>query len=250
MAIKGKSKTRSRRAVTPGPRPVYVPVKKPLYARREIQVAVVVLLVIAAAGGIWYGVAHSRTQARAREQQRLMRTVASAYQVEVNQALSGVGQPTPPVGFSAMPGLKPDIQGLRKGSVDPSKATADAGSFAQTASKAADAFDKIDATSLVSGKGITDQVFVLNLLNSRTRMEEALKLYGNAARLLGDAATATGGTRTELLQRASSVTDVASGLFAEGYNDYLNAQDAAGILQPTLPSSGSPVGGSPLGGGS
>ena len=35
MAIKGKSKGRSAKSVTPGPKPVYQPVKKRLLAKRE-----------------------------------------------------------------------------------------------------------------------------------------------------------------------------------------------------------------------
>jgi hypothetical protein len=40
MAIKGKSKGRSARPVTRGPKPVYTPVKKPLLAKREFWLVV------------------------------------------------------------------------------------------------------------------------------------------------------------------------------------------------------------------
>jgi hypothetical protein len=244
MAIKGKSKPKARRAVTPGPRPAYVPVKKSWYARREVQVGVIIVLLVAAVAGTWFGIARSRTKAREREQLRLMRVAATAYQAQVNQALAGVGQSLPPSGFNVLPGLSGEIQGLRKGSVSARTASRDADTAIKAADASAKALDAINVTSLVSGKGITDQAFVLDVINSRSRMSQAMKLYRTAAQLLGDAAAASGDARTVLLDRASSVLDVARSLFADGYTDYVNAQGTAQIFQPTLPSAGSPLGGS------
>ncbi len=250
MAIKGKSKSRSRRAVTPGPRPAYVPVRKAWYARREVQVGVGILVLVAAVAGIWYGIAHSRTQARQREQDRLMRTAATTYKVQMDQALAGVGQALPPSGFQVLPILSTDLQGLRKGTVSAKAAGKDARTAATAAAAAARAVDAIDASGLVGGKGITDETFVLYVVNSKARIGDALKLLEDVAHLLGDATRVTGPQRTELLDRATSVLGVADSSFSDGYNDYVNAQGIAKIYQPTLPTGGSPIGGSPNGGGS
>ena len=51
MAIKGKSKGRSAKAVTRGPKPVYQPVKKRLIAKREFWLVILSILIGAAAGG-------------------------------------------------------------------------------------------------------------------------------------------------------------------------------------------------------
>ncbi|MFB3739732.1 MAG: hypothetical protein ACE14W_12330 [Candidatus Velamenicoccus archaeovorus] len=244
MAIKGKSKPKARRAVTPGPRPAYVPVKRRWYARREVQVGVAVVLLVAATAGVWYGIDRSRSQAHEREQLRLEKTAATAYQAQVNQALSGVGQTLPPSGFVVAPGLSGAIDGLRKGSVEPAAAAKDAETALTGLKAAVQALDGIDATSLVSGKGIDDQVFVQDVINSRSRMSQAMHLYRTAAQLLADAAAASGEARDALLDRASSVLDVAQELFADGYTDYVNAQGIAQVFQPTLPSAGSPLGGS------
>lgn len=244
MAIKGKSKPKARRAVTPGPRPAYVPVRKKWYARREVQVGVAIVVLVAAVAGTWFGVARSRTKARDRQQQQLMRSAATSYQSQVNQALSGVGQPLPPSGFSVLPSLRSDLEGLQKGSLSANAAQKDATSASAAAAAAAKALDKIDVTGLVSGKGIADDAFVLDMINSRSRMSQALKLYRTAAQLVTDGAQASGDARAKLLDRASSILDVAGGLFADGFTDYVNAQGTAKIFQPILPTGGSPIGGS------
>src|SRR5438477_10909758 len=100
MAIKGKTKARSRRSVTPGPKPVYVVPKKRLIARRGFQIGVLVVLVIAAGAGITYGLIHERQQQEARAISQRLTDAIGTFKQEVTSALSTtVGQQNQTTGF-------------------------------------------------------------------------------------------------------------------------------------------------------
>src|SRR5581483_7658734 len=224
MAIKGKSRSRARRAVTPGPRPAFVPVKRPLLARRGFQVTALVVILAVAAAAIVYGLAKERTKQRTEALQRSMRVATTKYQVIVDGALANAGQPLPPSGFNAFPSLTTDIDGLRKGTVSAKTAAKDA--------KQATANAKVSPAAIFGGKGF-DLAFVNYAINSQTKLANALKLYEQVGSLLQMAVEAGGVQRTTLLDRASAVLDVASTLFNDGYNDYVNLKNTAGIFTPT-----------------
>jgi hypothetical protein len=245
MAIKRKSRSRPRGGVTKGPRPVYAPVKRPLRARRSFQITAILLVALVAAGGIWYGVAKERASERAKERRDALaareRIVVTRYQGAVDPALSKVGNKLAPSGFSVLPKLATDLEGLRKGNVSVKTAGQDAVTAAQSAGSAVGDLSKIKPANMFGSKGL-GAVVVRDGLNSHSKMLNALKLYETAAQLVRMATEATGSQRSELLDRASSVLDVASTVFQSGYNDYLNVQYSAGIFVPT------PVGGGTTGG--
>lgn len=233
MAIKGRSKPRSRKVVTPGPRPAYVPVKKPLLARRGVQIAILAVVAVGAAAGIWYGIAKERTEDRARQFQQRKRTAAVTFQGRVEAAVGGVGQPTPPTGFTAFPALAAVVEGLATGDVKPERAAEDAKSFQTTARGAWQALDEIDLTEMVAGKGF-DLSLVNYFFNAREKMVDALKLYERAAIMVQAAADATETERAGLLDSAGGIMDVAASLFNSGYSDYVQVQFEGGILQPSF----------------
>ncbi len=239
MAIKGKSKPRARRSVTPGPRPVYVPVKRPLVQRRGFQIGVLAVVVLVAAGAIVYGFVREREQNHQREQKRLMRVAASSFSVQAQGALSGLGQPIPPGGaFSLLPDLKTDIKDLRSGSLAPAQAAKAAKGFSQQARAGADALGKLDPAKIVGGKGIEDAAFVRDLINARVKMESGLRMQAQAADLLALAAEAGGGEVKALLDASENARSVGETVFSSGYTDWVNAQYTAGIFQPIMPSNG------------
>ncbi len=237
MAIKGRSKPRSRKVVTPGPRPAYVPVKKPLVARRGVQIGILAVVVVGAAAGIWYGVAkersEERSEQRARQLQQRERTAAVTFQGKVEAAIGGVGLPAPPTGFTAFPALAADVERLSNGDVKP-EAAAEAAKGVRTKARGAwQALNEIDLTEMVAGKG-----FGLSLVNyffnAREKMVDALKLYERAAIMVQAAADATKTERAGLLDSAGGIMDVAASLFNSGYSDYVQVQFEGGILQPSF----------------
>ncbi len=239
MAIKGKSKPRSRKSVTPGPRPSYTPVKKPLLARPGFWFTILTVVVIASVVGIWFGLARERTNQRNQELQQRERTAAVSLQGKVLGALAGVGQAAPPANFTAFPTLTTDLDGLGKGTVTPKTAAADAAAAKKNAASAQTALDAIDPIALTANKGF-DVGFVNYFFNAKEKMLDAMKLYGNVAILLDRAAAASGKGRAALLARATSIQAVASDLMNNGYSDYVQVLDQGGIFQPTFP--GAPAG--------
>jgi len=233
MAIKGRSKPRSRKVVTPGPRPAYVPVKKPLLARRGVQIAILAVVAAGAAAGIWYGIAKERTEDRARQLEQRKRTAAVTFQGKVEAAIVGVGQPAPPSGFSAFPALAADLDGLAAGDVKPEAAAEAAKGVRTTARGAWQALDEIDLTEMVAGKGF-DLSLVNYFFNAREKMADALKLYERVAVMVEQAANASGAERADVLDSAKGITDVAASLFNSGYSDYVQVQFEGGILQPSF----------------
>ena len=88
MAIKGKTKSKTPKAVTRGPKPGYVPVKRPLLARRGFWVAIAGFLGVLVLAGLWYGFAKEQSQTRERE---LNEARASAIQVYGRQVEPIIG---------------------------------------------------------------------------------------------------------------------------------------------------------------
>ena len=235
MAIKGKSKPRSRRVVTPGPRPSYTPVKKPLLARRGFRIGVLVVVVAASIGGIWYGLARERTQDRERALAERERTAAITFRGKVQGAIASAGQPAPPNGFTAFPTLTADVDALEKGTVKPNRVRTDAKAARTAARGAWQAMGKIDVPSITARKGF-DAAFVNYFFNAREKMQDGLKLYEQAALLVERAAVATRDERTELLDSAGGILEVAAELMNGGYSDFIQVQIEADIYQPSFPS--------------
>ncbi len=238
MAIKGKSKPKGgAKTVTRGPKPAYVPVRKPLLQRRSLWLSLLVVVIVASIAGIWYGIAKQRTADREEELAAARRDAATEYQRQVERVLAAVGQPLPPSGFQVFPEFSGQVSAFVDGTVEASELESSASSIARAARRAGADLEGIDAVGIVAGKGF-DETFVLYVLNSQSRMGRALELYGQAARVARTAAAADGQTATELAERATELADLAAAEFAEGYQDYTEARFRAGIYQPTptLPS--------------
>jgi hypothetical protein len=233
MAIKGKSRPKSGgKPVTRGPRPTYVPVKKPLLARRGLWIGVVSVLVIASIVGIWYGIARQRSKDREAALAQRLRVAATKYQGLVDPVLAPIGQSQAPSGFIAFSEFSDALKAFADGSGDAASLTSTASTASDQAKKAAASLDKVDAVAIVSGKGF-DENFVLYVVNSKARMVEGLDLYRQAALLAQDAANASGQEADELTARAKDVLGTADKVFGEGYQDYTEARFKAGTFQPT-----------------
>src|SRR3989304_4033571 len=104
MAIKGKSKPKGgARPVTRGPRPAYVPVRKPFVQRRSFWYSILAVVLLASAIGIWYGLAKQRESDREDELAASLRKAATEYQQRVDPILAAVGAPAPPSGVATLP---------------------------------------------------------------------------------------------------------------------------------------------------
>lgn len=236
MAIKGKSKSRGTKAVARGPKPSYVPVKTPMLRRRGLWIAIGTLLFAVIAVALAIGFVQQRNRDREEDRVQRMADAVGEYQAQLDPILAVVGQPAPPATFDAYPALASAIGQLEADEVDPAvleSAGTTAESVATSAESAAGLLGEIPATDLVGGRGLSAG-FVRFVLNSQDGLVRAARLYQEAALLVSMAVDAEEGrARDDLVARASGVHDVAEETFASAYADYVQAQAAAGVFDPT-----------------
>src|SRR5687767_13427593 len=117
MAIKGKGRTRPRGPAAPGPRPVYVVPRKPLLARRGVQLGALAVLLLAIGAVLVFGFIRSRSDARlARERQ-----LVTQFGFRIEEPLRSVSQNLPPTGLQVFGAMRTSLSQLKDGSADPSQ---------------------------------------------------------------------------------------------------------------------------------
>jgi hypothetical protein len=244
MAIKGKSKGRTAKAVTRGPRPVYQPVKKPLLAKREFWLVIGTILGVALVVGLVAGFIIERNSTEQDDLEQRMRAAVNTYRGELEPILTTIGQARAPSGFDAFTEFGTAVADLE---AETPQAPVDSKALEQTAADtlvsaktALEALQEIDETALIKGKGFSED-FVVYLINSKGNLVRAMVLYREAAHLLELAAGAEGAQRAELAARTRGILDVANETFARGYADYVEAQTKAGVFTPSAPVPGLPA---------
>jgi hypothetical protein len=247
MAIKGKTKGRSARAVTRGPKPVYQPVKKPLLAKREFWLVILSILGVMVVVGLVAGFIAERNSSAQDELERRMRAAMSSFQGQVEPVLTTIGQAQPPAGYQVFTDLSTAVDDLVSeepdAPTDPRALTQTGTGAATSAETALQALRAIDETELIRGKGFSEE-FVLYVINAKGNLVRAMTLYGEAAKLLELAANAQGAERAELAARTQAILKVATEIFDRGYSDYVEAQSAAGVFVPPAPGLPAPTGAS------
>jgi hypothetical protein len=245
MAIKGKSKGRTAKAVTRGPKPVYQPVKKSLFAKHEFWLVIATILGVALIVGLVAGFIIERNSTEQDELEQRMRATVNTYRGELEPILTTIGQARAPSGFDAFTEFGTAVADLVG---ETPQAPVDSQALEQTAAdtlasvKAAlEALQGIDETALIRGKGFSED-FVVSLIDSKENLLAALILYREAAQLLELAAGTEGAQRAELAVRTRGILDAANETFARGYADYVEAQTKAGVFAPPTPGLPAPTG--------
>jgi len=236
MAIKGKSRSKSTKAVTRGPKPAYVPVKQPFLARRGLWIGVASVLGVLVLVGLGAGFVAQRNSDREEALLEEMASSIGVYGDQLDPILAAVGKPVPPSGFEAFPALTPAVEQLEG---DSAEAPADARAIVVTSSDAVDAatsaidaLQGIDETELIRGKGFSEE-FVVYVINSKGNLLRSMRLFVEAGELTKAAAQAHGADRAILLARARGVLNVAAEVFSRGYADLVEAQTKAGVFEPS-----------------
>ena len=247
MAIKGKSKGRSAKAVTRGPKPVYQPVKKPLLAKREFWLVILSILGVLVIVGLVAGFVAERNASAQDDLERRMRAAMSSFQGQIDPVLTTIGQAQPPAGYQVFTDLSTSVDNLvaedPDAPADPKALTQTATDAATSAETALEALRAIDETELIRGKGFSED-FVLYVINAKGNLVRAMTLYGEAAKLLELAADAQGAERAELAGRTKAILNASTEIFDRGYADYVEAQTKAGVFAPPAPGLPAPTGAS------
>jgi hypothetical protein len=218
MAIKGKRKSK-RRAVTTGPKPVYVPPKKPILARRGFWIAVGAVALAGAAAGLVTGFMIKRSNDRMAAEREIVVKFAS----RVDATLQGVGQSLGPT-FRAFPTLSQSIGGFKNGDVKPGDALSTAKTVADQASTVYDELLRIPTASLVDGHSALD-----DLKDSQYELSDGMQMYEQVAVSLRLAAQASGSDRKRLIAHAEDLLAVASNTFTTGYAKLTKLRSQYGI---------------------
>lgn len=237
MAIKGKNRSRSKtKAVTRGPRPMYVEPKRPLLARRWFQVTAGIVILVLATAGIVYGIARERSQTREREAREAQARALEEYRNRIDPIVAGIGQAGQGT-FAVLPEVVQGIEALRSGEGG-AKVRAQARTGAKAAADAVEALQAIDVTAIVRDLPVE---VVQSVIDAHEGMTDGVRLYRQVAQTVLRAAGAAGAERETLVELAAELDTIARDVFDGGYARYLAAQADAG-LNPFGGGAGFPTG--------
>jgi hypothetical protein len=238
VAIKGKSKSRGARTVARGPKPAYVPVRTPLLRRSGLWIAVGTAAAMALIAALAIGFFEQREDSRDRELVERMETAVNQYAGQIDPILATVGQPAPPAGFDAFPDLSTTLPIIAANDADEAafeQARTVAEDTASSARSAASLIEDIPVTDFIRDRGFSRE-FVVYMIDSQGDLARAMELYRQSALLITIALDADEpDERQELLERADDVLTVAEDTFVRGYADYVEAQAAAEVFEPVVP---------------
>jgi hypothetical protein len=251
MAIKGKSKTRTRKMVAAPPRPQLVTRKKPILLRATtwIVLGCVVLLAVGWGGWIWWE--HKQAANLKSSEQTAIDTLAQ----KVNAQLPA-DQATPQgtTELQVFPSISQTIDQIDKGQVTGDKATASAQAIIDQANKAATGIQKISMAALVKedfNVGLTQELTAPGMTSSvlneaQDQMVKAFQLYASVGELMKTAAAMPKGPeRTAVLKQATSQAAIAADLWSRGYNALVQIQTQLDLIAPSglqPPGTGQPGG--------
>jgi hypothetical protein len=246
VAIKGKTRSRSRRVVAVPPRqPVYVR-KPPLWKRWWLWAIVAGLAVAAIVLGILVSMSsrHER-DFKAREASAVSQFGAL---VEKQFPPSPDTQPAPPTRVLIYPTLAADLDKVAKGSLDGTKKGK---SLTDSANASADAITAIKIFSIIPedadasgvpsthGPGATR----ITLVDAQWLMAQAFRMYARVGALMQQVDQSSGDQQKALLATAKDLTSEADQVFQRGYQKLVNVRSELGVQgQENFPSAGSAQG--------
>jgi hypothetical protein len=231
MAIKGKGKTKER-VVARAPRREPVAVKPPVFARRRVQVAgAFVLGVLTMMFLVWVtnGLREQDRSERARVRQAAVlertRGAVDAWRIVVEGEVNKIGAIQPGLPPMLLPAASAALDGLAAGS-DVKGAAATLSDAQRSLTAAIDTIDEYGLADEIRGLGF-DNTQTNYLLNSKSKMIEALQLYRQAVALGRrslDGADGLGEITLELRDQAAT-------MFARGWGDLDRVKESVGIDQ-------------------
>jgi len=240
MAIKSKGRSRSKQ-VARAPRRDPVEVKPPFFQRRWVQLVGALLVgMFLVMMTIWVtnGLRKNRDEDAAAAANAQRKTALIAWQGALEPAMSTIGTLNGPIPPTIAPNVSSAATNLAKG--QPAGATSTellaSAKQLQKASATIDAFDLVDA---IRGKGF-DLHQTESLLSSKVSIVAGLQGLEQAARLSVLAIAADGATQDQLAASAKALADSSTNLVQDGYNSYLNALSAVGLVGGGQSPGGSP----------
>jgi hypothetical protein len=251
MAIKGKSKTRTRKMVAAPPRPQLVTRKKPILLRATtwIVLGCIVLLTVGWFGWVWWE--HKQASDLKSTEQTAIQTLADKVKLQLPADQS---TPQGTTELTVFPSISQTIDQIDKNQVTTDKATTSAQAIIDQANKAAQGIQQISLQALVKEDfdvGLTQELTAPGMTSSvmneaQNQMVKAFQLYASVGELMKTAAAMPRGPeRTAVLNQAKSQAAIAADLWSRGYNALVQIQTQLDLIAPTgllPPGSGQPGG--------
>jgi hypothetical protein len=239
MAIKGKSKTRTRKMVAAPPRPQLVTRKKPILLRATtwIVLGVIVLVAVGWVGWVWW---EHKQAANLKTQEAT--AIADLAQRVAGQLPTDQTTPQGTTQTEVFPSIGQTIDQIDKNQVTADKAKTSSQAIIDQADKAAAGIQRIAVGSLVQEKftvGLTPELTAPGMTSSivneaQDQMVKAFDLYASVGQLMKTAASMPQGpARTTVLHQASSEAAVAADLWSRGYNTLVQLQTQLDLIQPS-----------------
>ena len=239
MAIKGKSKTRTRKMVAAPPRPQLVTRKKPILLRATtwIVLGCIVLLAVGWVGVVWW---EHRQASNLKTQEA---TAISDLSQRVTNALpADQNTPQGTTQVQVFPSIVQTIDQIDQQQLTRSKAEAAAKAVGDQATAASSAIQKIALGSIVKESfnvGLTPELKAPGMTSStmniaQDQMVQAFQIYASIGELMKTAAgMPKGPARTAVLAQAKAQAAVASELFNRGYGALVQLETQLNLVPTT-----------------
>jgi hypothetical protein len=238
MAIKGKTKSRTRRVVAVPPRPPVYVRKPPVWRRRTVIVSVAALVALVTLVLVVTSVRSGNRKALKN------RTLAAVSRLQSDlEALFPPppgSQASPPTGFVIYPTLSSDLDNVASGKLAAADAVKKAKSLTTSAKTSGDAIQKLLVTNVIAeeasvgpvasvrGRGATR----LELNDGKIMITEAFRVWESVGGLMQEAANLTGKDRQAVVDRAKELANEAATLFRDGYQKFINVKAQLTTLVP------------------
>jgi hypothetical protein len=229
MAIKGKTKSRSRRVVAVAPRPPMYVRKPPIWRRRIFLISVGAVVV----AGIVTGLVLNIQSNHRKHLKAVTLTAVNQFQAQVEKAFPDDAQKAPGTStWQLYPSLSKDLADIESGTLSGTDAVSKATNLQQSAKATGDAIEAVKIDGIpeesnfgevpsVRGKGATR--LVMN--DGKALIVQSYRIYGSVGSLMQQAAEATDkATRTALVGDANQLLIQAQTLFSRGFSKITNVQ--------------------------
>ena len=208
MAIKGKGRTRGRRAVAAPPRRAIVVRKPPIWRRRWVWSVVGLMAVAGTVAGVLVAVhAHGTSTRKAREQKAIV-AYLNAFRLHLPQDRT----PVPPDAIVIFSSVQGDLDNLKN--LSAAQAEQKGKDVAAMATKSADGLEKVRIARLIPVEFTADRG---ELNEAQFLIVQAYRLYEPIGNLVQAAGKASGDARQALLDQAQSLMNRSGDLFDRGY---------------------------------
>jgi hypothetical protein len=229
MAIKGKGRAR-RRTVTSGPKPVYVPVRKPLLQRRSFQIGAAVVVGAGILATVVIGLLIQRANDRREDRRRTEREILTRFGGAVQRSLFGAVE-TFQTSVIPFPDLTRDLNRMKTGDLDPKEAVVNANAIVKLAGDATTSISGIPTSRLIEG-----HPDLLELSQAQTLLGNAFRLFGEVGDMMKLAARQEDRkVRDALIDQGQELYGQAATMFQQGYQGYVNVRFDYGLEPPIVP---------------